>query len=260
MTGNEPDAKAILPKPRSVQKANSYQYQLIMANREIGESCWWCHRCQTKVEVYQTYGSTTVKGPTVFVQTDLPGNVDPIIGGTRTYQKTVAIPRCRNCNSEAEFIDGRWELYRCENCKKDIVPVMQEKLVNGWSWDKAPGGYCPQCGKHLFGNAGILGGSCFVATATFGSPLAKEVEGLRFVRDYFLVHRSYGRVFLRLYHRIGPAFALIIARSRGLRFISRNLLRPFIWAANSYVTQRCISHRPNRRIPQANSKEGESNG
>ena len=24
---NEPDAKAILPKPRSVQKANSYQYQ-----------------------------------------------------------------------------------------------------------------------------------------------------------------------------------------------------------------------------------------
>ena len=25
MTGNEPDAKAILPKPRSVQKANSYQ-------------------------------------------------------------------------------------------------------------------------------------------------------------------------------------------------------------------------------------------
>ena len=26
MTGNEPDAKAILPKPRSVQKANSYQY------------------------------------------------------------------------------------------------------------------------------------------------------------------------------------------------------------------------------------------
>ena len=26
MTGNEPDAKAILPKPRSVQKANSYQF------------------------------------------------------------------------------------------------------------------------------------------------------------------------------------------------------------------------------------------
>ena len=27
MTGDEPDAKAILPKPRSVQKANSYQFE-----------------------------------------------------------------------------------------------------------------------------------------------------------------------------------------------------------------------------------------
>ena len=33
MTGNEPDAKAILPKPRSVQKANSYQYLWEESNR-----------------------------------------------------------------------------------------------------------------------------------------------------------------------------------------------------------------------------------
>ena len=40
MTGNEPDAKAILPKPRSVQKANSYQFNRLH-RIEMQEDIWF---------------------------------------------------------------------------------------------------------------------------------------------------------------------------------------------------------------------------
>jgi beta-propeller repeat-containing protein len=83
-------------------------------------------------------------------------------------------------------------------------------------------------------NAAAGGGNsstCFVATAAFGSPMAREVGVLRELRDDVLLPHAAGRAAVAAYYRIGPAFAGVIARSETLRALVRASLAPMIWLA-----------------------------
>jgi hypothetical protein len=83
-------------------------------------------------------------------------------------------------------------------------------------------------------NAGAGGGNgstCFIATAAFGSPMAREVGVLREFRDDVLLPRAAGRAAVAAYYRIGPAFARVIAHSDTLRALVRAGLVPMIWLA-----------------------------
>jgi hypothetical protein len=75
------------------------------------------------------------------------------------------------------------------------------------------------------------GGGCFIATACFGSPLAKEVEILREFRDRFLIKNKIGNAFVRWYYRHSPRYAEIIKRKPFLKKFVRITLRPIIWFA-----------------------------
>ena len=75
-----------------------------------------------------------------------------------------------------------------------------------------------------------VSGSCFIATAAFGSPLEPHVQALRDFRDWHLRRSSVGRAFIRLYERYSPPLAAVIARHQSLRLVARAALTPVVLA------------------------------
>ncbi len=82
------------------------------------------------------------------------------------------------------------------------------------------------------GDGGGDGGTCFIATAAFGSPLEPHVRLLREFRDRYLLTNVPGRLFVAAYYRTSPPLAKVIADSKALRGVVRAALVPIIgWAA-----------------------------
>lgn len=82
------------------------------------------------------------------------------------------------------------------------------------------------------GGGGGGGGFCFIATATFGSPMAPQVQVLREFRDRYLLTNGPGRLFVAGYYRTSPPIAKLIADSETLRATVRAALLPILgWAA-----------------------------
>lgn len=87
---------------------------------------------------------------------------------------------------------------------------------------------CPDCGskwteKYEEGKKG----KCFIATATYGSPMADQVESFRKFREHRL--RGYiGKHFVNFYYTISPPIARLVARSEKLRRVTKSLLQPLL--------------------------------
>ena len=81
------------------------------------------------------------------------------------------------------------------------------------------------------GGGGAGGGGCLIATAAFGSPLAREVSVLRAFRDHILVQNAAGRALVRAYYRVSPPIARAIEESETRKAVVRVALRPLIVGA-----------------------------
>lgn len=71
-------------------------------------------------------------------------------------------------------------------------------------------------------------GSCFLATAAYGSPLAEELVTLRAVRDRYLLESAGGAAFVDTYYRLSPPIADFIGMHPALRALVRVLLTPVV--------------------------------
>ena len=72
------------------------------------------------------------------------------------------------------------------------------------------------------------GGTCFIATAAYGTPMAHEINTLRDVRDSYMLNNVLGSVFVDTYYRLSPAVADKVAESPALAAVVRAALTPFI--------------------------------
>jgi hypothetical protein len=62
---------------------------------------------------------------------------------------------------------------------------------------------------------------CFIATACYGSPFARDVSILRAYRDEVLLKRKAGRIFVRFYYLISPPLSLLIKKCPVLKSLLR---------------------------------------
>ncbi|MBT4763148.1 MAG: hypothetical protein HOO06_15755 [Bdellovibrionaceae bacterium] len=77
---------------------------------------------------------------------------------------------------------------------------------------------------------------CFVATATYGSSLHKNLDDLRAFRNQFLARNSLGKKFIRFYYNHGPKAAQYIYDQPWLKKVSQVMLWP-VWAFSYVATQ-----------------------
>jgi len=82
------------------------------------------------------------------------------------------------------------------------------------------------------------GGKCFIATAAYGSELAKEVQVLRGFRDERLCSTIFGRKLFQLYYQLSPSIAEYISEHRGAADIARVILRPIIAFARTAMREK----------------------
>lgn len=76
--------------------------------------------------------------------------------------------------------------------------------------------------------------TCFIATATFGSYMAPEVDLLRKFRDSYIEKTYCGKLFVRVYYRISPPIATLISKSKFLKRITRLILNPIVLMVKKY--------------------------
>ena len=69
---------------------------------------------------------------------------------------------------------------------------------------------------------------CFIATATYDSPMAEEIQVLREFRDVYLVTNPGGRAFVDFYYAVSPPMAEFISEHPGLKPIVRIGLVPAV--------------------------------
>jgi hypothetical protein len=69
---------------------------------------------------------------------------------------------------------------------------------------------------------------CFIATATYGSQMAPEVQAFREFRNKYLLTNSFGKSLVRAYYKFGPEAAEWISHSEALRATSVMGLWPIL--------------------------------
>ena len=72
------------------------------------------------------------------------------------------------------------------------------------------------------------GEPCFIATATYGTPMAEEIEILRQFRDEYLLTSPVGQALIDLYYRVSPPIAGFITDHPSLKPIVRAGLLPAV--------------------------------
>jgi hypothetical protein len=77
-------------------------------------------------------------------------------------------------------------------------------------------------------------GGCFIATAAYGTPTAKQIDVLREFRDVVLLKSTAGSQFVAFYYQFSPPIADFIAGNELLRTLVRELLiDPIVWVVEA---------------------------
>lgn len=67
--------------------------------------------------------------------------------------------------------------------------------------------------------------NCFIATAAFGTPLAKEINILREFRDLKMEPNAFAKHLISIYYELSPPVAKVIAQSQKIRKLVRIIIK-----------------------------------
>jgi len=95
--------------------------------------------------------------------------------------------------------------------------------------------YEPSSSNSVATTSSSSGGGCFIATASYGSPMEPHVKLLRQFRDGFLFTNAMGRTFVRLYYIYSPPVADFISGHESLRMVVRWSLLPLVGMSWSFL-------------------------
>lgn len=79
------------------------------------------------------------------------------------------------------------------------------------------------------------GGPCFLASAAYGTPLAKDVEVLREMREAYLMNNAVGLFFVDAYYSVSPAIADQVAQYPWTASLVRALLIPVLFVVELFM-------------------------
>lgn len=146
-----------------------------------------------KASIYKPDDKQILENIIVFIQTYMKEHTNKI-----TYIATFLL--------DSAYIDAKNKIQEVTKKIQQLDPSYNAEVP-------------PQKGKY---------GACFIATATYGSPMASEVILFRQFRDNYIALRPFGKVFIKAYYKISPPIANAISRSEILKWITRQILKPII--------------------------------
>ncbi|HZS38825.1 MAG TPA: CFI-box-CTERM domain-containing protein [Polyangia bacterium] len=76
---------------------------------------------------------------------------------------------------------------------------------------------------------------CFIATAAFGTPLARELGPLRAFRDRHLLTNPLGQIATAVYYSLSPPIARALAADDRLRALARRAIAPAVTLARAWL-------------------------
>ena len=129
-----------------------------------------------------------------------------------------------------------WHIYRCPYCGNlttvniGNITEMRDRASRKFQEDAEE--FRKNC-EQLHNAAG----TCFIATAAYGSPDEADVVILRQFRDEYLLTNAPGRAFVRVYYRASPPVARAIAKSEQAKWLVRTELIPLVAVARILTKQ-----------------------
>lgn len=131
--------------------------------------------------------------------------------------------------------DGGWNIYFSHAVpgpgfgpSVDLTPPSDEANGNGTDTDGVSGTVTTGTAAAKPKGAG---GSCFIATAAYGTPFAFDIDVLRDFRDRHMLENPLGTAFVKKYYRYSPRAADYISRHGSLRAGARAALKPVVFGA-----------------------------
>jgi hypothetical protein len=126
---------------------------------------------------------------------------------------------CSKCGGNSRYV-LMYANWWCDTCR-NYLRVQETQLLGQQNTFTAPAPIVIQ-------TQAVPKSGCFIATAAYGTSMAKEIGVLRQFRDSKLEPNPVGRVLVKGYYRLSPPIADAISRSEKLRAFVRLNLNPIV--------------------------------
>lgn len=145
------------------------------------------------------------------------GEVDTIWKGRQEFDEVYTILKCGECATTWAHTGKRSGKMGLENWARIPTPNDNDDPLEN---DKVR----EIVNEETKRGSGDSGEGCFIATAAYGTPKAKEIDRLRDFRDEVLLPKRIGRFLVRIYYLTSPPVAEWISRKEWRRTLVRRIV------------------------------------